>query len=228
MTSRPSSGRQLLLDFPRLDPAQRPLIEGGPWRPALAALRRWRDWPEPELALTGEPFSGRTRLARVWASEAGAALITGSDLSKADIDVIGNLSVAALAIDDADQCVDGRNLLAAINLCRERKAPLLLTGRTDPSSWFDWPGDLRSRLQAMPVAKIGAPDEETLALVLIEECARRFMVLPTDAAAYLAQRVERAWTSVALLADEIERAPDKASSPRNARNVLISLGLDPG
>ena len=228
MTSGSSSGRQLLLDFPRLDPAQRPLIETAPWRPALAAIRRWRDWPEQQLALTGERFSGRTRLLRVWASEAGAAMIAGSDLSSADIDVIGSLSIAALAIDDADHCIDGRNLLAAINLCRDRKAPVLLSGLREPAGWFDWPGDLRSRLQAMPAASIGAPDDETLALMLIEECARRFMVLPADSAVYLAQRVERAWASVGLLADEIERSPDKASSPRNARNVLISLGIDPG
>ncbi|MEP7209657.1 MAG: DNA replication ATPase [Alphaproteobacteria bacterium] len=223
-----SSGRQLLLDFPRIDPAQRPLIEAAPWRQALAAIRRWRDWPEQQLALTGEPASGRTRLLRAWASDAGAALVTGADLAAADIDEIGRLSISALAVDDADRCVDGRKLLAAINLCRDRKAPVLLSGPAEPSGWFDWPGDLRSRLQAMPVAPIGALDEETLALMLIEECARRFMVLPDDSAAYLAQRVERSWASIGLLADEIERSPDKASSPRNARNVLISLGIDAG
>jgi chromosomal replication initiation ATPase DnaA len=228
MTSGSPSGRQLLLDFPRIDPDQRPLIEAAPWRPALAAIRRWRNWPEHQLALTGDPGSGRTRLIRMWASEAGAAFVTGDDLAAADIDEIGNLSVSALAVDDANHCVDGRKLLAAVNLCRDRKAPVLLSGPPDPSSWFDWPGDLRSRLQAMPVAAIEAPDEDALALLLIEECARRYMVLPQDSAAYLAQRVERSWASVNLLADEIERSPDKASSPRNARNVLISLGIDPG
>ena len=228
MTSGSSSGRQLLLDFPRIDPVQRPLIEAAPWRPALAAIRRWRDWPEQQLALTGEPFSGRTRLLRVWASDAEAALVSGPALSSADIDEISNLSVAALAVDDADLCTDGRKLLAAINLCRDRKAPILLSGLPEPGGWFTGPGDLRSRLQAMPVATIGGPDEDSLTLMLIEECARRFMVLPEDSAAYLAQRAERSWSSVGLLADEIERSPDKASSPRNARNVLISLGIDPG
>jgi chromosomal replication initiation ATPase DnaA len=228
MTSGSSSGRQLLLDFPRLDPAQRPLIEAAPWRPALAAIRRWRDWPEQQLALTGEPFSGRTRLVRLWASDAGAALVSGPTLSAADIDEISSLSVAALAVDDADLCADGRKLLAAINLCRDRKAPLLLSGLPEPAKWFAGPGDLRSRLQAMPAAAIGGPDEDTLARMLVEECARRFIILPEDSAAYLAQRAERSWASVGLLADEIERSPDRVCSPRNARNVLISLGLDPG
>ena len=82
----------------------------------------------------------------MWASEAAAAFVTGQDLSEADFDEIGNLSVAALAIDDADRCVDGRKLMVAINLCRDRKAPLLVSGPPEPASWFDWPGDLRSRL----------------------------------------------------------------------------------
>lgn len=228
MTPGSPSGRQLLLDFPRIDPAQRPLIEASPWRAALAAIRRWRNWPERQLVLSGEPQSGRTRLLRLWASDTGAAFVTGPALAAADIGEISSLSIAALAVDDADRCADGLALLAAINLCRDRKAPILLSGAPGPGDWFAGPGDLRSRLQAMPVAAIGEADEESMALRLIDECARRFIVLPADSAGYLAQRVERSWASITLLADEIERSPDKASSPRNARNILISLGIDAG
>ncbi len=197
-------------------------------RAALGAIRRWRNWPEGQLALTGAAFSGRTRLLHVWASDAGAALVTGPALAAADIDEISSLSVAALAVDDADQCTDGRALLAAINLCRDRRAPILLSGGDDPGGWFAEPKDLRSRMQAMPAAAIEAPDEDGLARRLIEECALRYIVLPEDSALYLAHRMERSWAAVGLLSDEIERSPDKASSPRNARNVLISLGMDAG
>ncbi|MBI1361670.1 MAG: DNA replication ATPase [Alphaproteobacteria bacterium] len=228
MTAGASSGRQLLLDFPRIDAAQRPLLEMAAQQAARGAIRRWRNWPEGQLALTGEPFSGRTNLLRIWASDTGAALVTGPGLAAADIDEIAGLSITALAVDDADQCSNGRALLAAINLCRDRRAPILLSGRGDPGGWFADPKDLRSRMQAMPAVAIEEPDEEGLALRLIEECARRYIVLPEESAGYLAQRMERSWAAVGLLVDEIERSPDKASSPRNARNILISLGIDPG
>lgn len=225
--SEPASG-QLLLDFPRIDPSQRPLIETAPYRAALTALRKWKSWPEKQLALSGDPFSGRSRLARLWASESAAALVTGAALAKAGIEEIARLSVSALAIDDADRAGDGRAVLAALNLCRDRGAPVLLTGIGEPGDWFDAPPDLRSRLRATPVARIGEPDDESLALRLREECARRHLILSDESVDYLAPRMERSWTAVGLVADQIERTRGRAETKASARAVLIALGMQPG
>lgn len=228
MTS--GAGRQLLLDFPRLDPAQRPLIEGGPYRAPLAALRKWRAWPEGQLALTGDAFSGRTRLLRLWAADTGAALVTGAALAAADMDEISSLSIQALAVDDADAAPDGdgHGLLAALNLCRQRKAPVLLAGRGEPAAWFSTPPDLRSRLVAMPVAQIGEPDDQTLAMRLREECAGRHLKLPEESVVYLSERMPRAWSAIAAVADAIEETPGRAFTRPSARKVLLALGIDPG
>jgi chromosomal replication initiation ATPase DnaA len=228
MTSDPSSGGQLLLDFPRIDPDQRPLIETAPYQPALNALRRWKQWPGGQLAISGEAFSGRTRLLRVWAADAGAALVTGPDLAAAAIDEISKLSVAALAIDDADLARDGHGLLAALNLCRDRGAPVLVSGRGEPGAWFQSPPDLRSRLAAMPVVAIEAPDDETLAFRLREECARRHLILADESVDYLAPRMERSWAAIGLVADQIERTKGRAETRASARAVLKALGMDPG
>ncbi len=224
----PSSSGQLLLDFPRIDPDQRPLIETEPYRAALAALRRWKQWPGGQLALVGDPFAGKTRLLRLWATDTGAAVVSGEALAAAGIDEISRLTVSALAIDDADAPRDGLGLLAALNLCRDRGAPVLLAGVNDPAGWHSSPPDLRSRLTAMPVARIEGPDDATLALRLREECARRHLILPDESVAYLAQRMERSWGAVGQVADQIERTPGRAETLRAARAVLVALGMDPG
>jgi chromosomal replication initiation ATPase DnaA len=224
----PAGGGQLLLDFPRIDPGQRPLIESGPYAAALGALRRWKHWPGGQFALVGEPFAGKTRLLRVWAADAGAAMVTGEALAQAGMDEIAHLSVSALAVDDADHPEAGLGLLAALNLCRDRGAPVLLSGASEPAGWFNRPLDLRSRLAAMPVAHIEPPDDETLALRLREESALRHLILPDESVAYLADRMERSWAAVKLVADQIERTPGRAESPRAARAVLVALGMDPG
>jgi chromosomal replication initiation ATPase DnaA len=222
----PAAGGQLLLDFPRIDPDQRPLIETAPYRTALAAIRKWKSWPEKQLALVGDHFSGRTRLARLWAADAGGALVTGEALALAGIDEISRLSISALAIDDADAPSDGLGLLAALNLCRNRGAPVLLAGRGEPGSWFETPPDLRSRLRAMPVAHIGEPDDETLALRLREECARRHLILADESVDYLAPRMERSWAAAGMVADQIERTRGRAETRASARAVLKALGMD--
>ena len=228
MTGGPPESGQLLLDFPRIDPDHRPLIGTGPYRDAMAALRRWRNWPERQLALSGATFAGKTRLLRWWAAEAGAALVTGDALASAGMDEIAQLTISALAIDTADAPGDGRGLLAALNLCRDRKAPILLAGEGEPGAWQTSPPDLVSRLRAMPVARIENPDDETLALRLREECARRHLILPDESVAYLSQRMERSWAAVGLVADQIERTKGRAETKPSARAVLVALGMDPG
>lgn len=222
------SGGQLFLDFPRIDPGQRPLIESGAYAAAVVALKRWKHWPGGQMALVGDAFAGKTRLLQFWASDANAALVTGEALANAEIDEIARLSVSALAIDDADHPAAGLGLLAALNLCRDRGAPVLLAGRTHPAGWFTRPPDLRSRLAAMPVAQIEPPDDETLAVRLREECALRHLILSDDSVTYLANRMERSWLAVGQVADQIERTPGRADGLRSARAVLTALGMDPG
>lgn len=224
----PAAGGQLLLDFPRIDPVQRPLIETSPYAAALGALRRWRHWPGRQFALVGEGFAGKTRLLQLWSADASAAMVTGEALARAEIDEIAKLSVSALAIDDADHPEAGLGLLAALNLCRDRGAPVLLSGASEPAGWFARPLDLKSRLAAMPVAHIEPPDDESLALRLREACALRHLILPEESVAYLAKRMERSWSAIGRVADQIERTPGRAESLRAARAVLTALGMDPG
>lgn len=222
------AGRQLLLDFPRADVDQRPLIETGSYEAAVGALRRWKHWPGAQFALVGDAASGKSRLLRWWAGQAGAAFVTGEMLARAEIDEIARLSVAALAIDDADHAGAGMGLLAALNLCRDRSAPVLLAGATEPAGWFTQPPDLRSRLVAMPTVHIDPPDDATLAARLREDSSLRHLNLPEESVAYLASRMERSWAAVTRVADQIERTPRRAEGLRSARAVLVALGMDPG
>ena len=222
------AGRQLHLDFPRADADARPLIETGSYAAAVGALRRWKLWPGAQLALVGDAASGKSRLLRWWAGQAGAALVTGEALSTASMDEIAQLSVSALAIDDANYPGAGLALLATLNLCRDRGAPVLLSGATEPAGWFDQPPDLRSRLVAIPVAHIEPPDDETLAARLREDSSLRHLNLPEESVVYLSNRMERSWSTVARVADQIERTPRRAEGLRSARAVLVALGMDPG
>jgi chromosomal replication initiation ATPase DnaA len=226
MTS--SQSRQLFLDFPKADDATRPVIDTGAYAYALTAIRRWKHWPGGQFVVVGEAQSGRSRLLRVWAEYAGAALVTGEALARAEMDEIARLSVSALAIDDADHTDAALGLLAALNMCRDRKAPVLLSGMGQPADWFRTPPDLRSRLAAMPVVAIEAPDDETLAARLREECALRHLILPEESVTYLARRMERSWSAVGRVAAEIARTPGRAEGLRSARAVLVALGMDPG
>ncbi len=215
--------QQLFLDFPKLEDEARPLLETGPYQPVLSLLRNWKAWPEGQLALVGEPRSGKTRLLRTWAAEAGGAFLTGEALAASDTDEIAGLSLNALAIDDADKAGNAPNLLAAINLCHARSAPILLSGAIPPAHWYDEPPDLLSRMKAMPLAVIDGPDEDILQKRLEDACARRHLNVPEEPLAYIVERMDFRWDAVDEVADRIEQTRGRASTLASARNVLKSL-----
>lgn len=215
--------QQLFLDFPRLEDETRPLVETGAYQPVLALLRNWRAWPEPQLALLGEPRSGKTRLLRAWAAETGGAFITGEALAASDTDEIAGLSLKALAVDDADTAGNGPNILAAINLCQSRSAPILLSGATAPANWYTDPPDLLSRMKAMPFTMIEGPDEDVLRKRLDDACARRHLKVPEESLAYLVERMDFRWDAVDEVADRIEQTRGRAFTLASARKVLKSL-----
>lgn len=228
MTGSPPEAAQFRLDFPRIDPLQRPLIETGPYAAACLALSRTRSWPDGRLVLTGAPQSGKSRLLRGWAAAAGAAVVTGEMLAGAGMDEISSLSVDALAVDDADGGANGLGLLAALNLCRKRGAPLLMAGSGEPGRWHAAPGDLISRLSATGQVPIGDPDEDTLARRLAEACAVRRLNVPQAPIRYIAERLDRRWTAVSEAADAIEAVRTRSFTLHAARRVLSSLGRDSG
>ena len=96
-----TANRQLALPFvhvPRLTEAD--FLPSAATRPALAWLARSADWPGQRLALWGGPGSGKTHLLHIWATRAGATLISGAMLRDA---MLGDgWPPGPLAIDDAD------------------------------------------------------------------------------------------------------------------------------
>lgn len=155
---------------------------------ALAWLDRWPDWPGQALVLFGNPGSGKTHLAQIWAMQAGARVVAPEEVQAQTVDALAR---QPLALDDADRVTDPVALFHLVNLVRERGHGLLLTGAVPPSRWpFGLP-DLMSRLKAMPAQEIAAPDDALLAAVLVKLFADRQLSVGEDVVKYLGARMER-------------------------------------
>ena len=94
-------------------------------------------------------------------------------------------------LEDADQGVDAEALFHLINGAAQPGGGLLLTARTRPVAWPAEVPDLRSRLNAMPVAEIAEPDDEVLTGVL-RKFFRELYITPQDEVyPYLVKRMVR-------------------------------------
>jgi chromosomal replication initiation ATPase DnaA len=201
--------RQLALALPHAESLTRDnFLEGSANAQALALVDRWPDWPNRVMMLVGPEGSGKSHLASIWASEAGARSVMSHALTPANVP--GELATGALVVDDLDPAsFDERALFHLLNLAREDGASILLTGRVPPSSFDITLHDLRSRLRAVPVIPLTPPDDQLFRALIVKFCADRQMTVDESIVSYLATRIERSFAAarrtVELLDEEALR-----------------------
>ncbi|HEY0439309.1 MAG TPA: chromosomal replication initiator DnaA [Xanthobacteraceae bacterium] len=187
----PTGARQLALELPHQESfARDDFLQSRCNADALATIERWPDWPAPALALVGPSGSGKSHLAAIWAELAGARFLSGKALRTADLPAA--LATGALVLEDVGtDGLDERALFHLLNLVREHEAFLLLTTAAPPASWSVGLPDLGSRLRALPVATVQAPDDGLLRAALVKQFADRQLNVDGNLIEYLLARIER-------------------------------------
>ena len=210
--------RQLRLNLRRqVSFARADFVAGPSNRQAMAAIDAWPGWHAGLLALVGPEGSGKTHLARIWAERAKAAVLDRS-APKTD-EAVGRPAL----VEDLDQGFDAEALFHLINMAGHQGGGLLLTARTPPVAWPAVLPDLRSRLNAMPVAEIAEPDDEVLEGVLRRFFKERSIRPPKEVFPYLLRRMERSIPAAREIVKRLDEAADDEQRPISralARQVL--------
>jgi chromosomal replication initiation ATPase DnaA len=210
--------RQLRLSLKRPTAYTRDaFIEGASNADAVAALDAWPRWPGGALVLVGPEGVGKSHLARAWAAEVKAVI-----LDREAPDIAAAAGRPAL-LEDVGQGVADEALFHLINLAAREGGSLLLTARTAPVTWTATLGDLRSRLNALTVSEIAAPDDEVLSGVLRKFFRERNIRPHDDVYPYLLRRMERSIPGAMEIVRRLDETEDGQMRPVSrllAREIL--------
>lgn len=183
---------------------------------ARAAIDAWPAWHGGCLVLVGPEGVGKSHLARAWADDVDAVVLgrLAPDLAAAE--------GRPVLLEDVDRGVGDEALFHLINLAGRDGAGLLLTARIPPIAWQAALPDLRSRLNALPVAEIDEPDDAVLEGLLRKFFRERNIRPGEDVIAYLLRRIERSAVSARDVVHQLDEAPDelKPVSRVLARQIL--------
>ena len=218
--------RQLALALEHAESYAREDFLSGPCNEdALRLIDSWPDWPANAIALTGPEGSGKTHLATIWAAAAGARVIFGHALDQQSLP--SALATGALVVEDAASATNEEALFHLINLAREERAFLLFTARTPPSSWAAGVPDLVSRLRALPVVALRAPDDAMLRGLLVKLAADRQLALDESVVNYLSTHIERSFAAAraALVALDEEALRQGRPPSRNLAAEMLRDNL---
>jgi len=221
--------RQFRLELGRPTPFRRTDFIVSPQNAdAVRALDAWPNWHGGCLTLVGPAGSGKSHLALTWAARANAAIVHVSDTpSPVDIERLGG---RAVLFEDADRGAADDVLFHLINMAGAPGGGLLLTARTPPTAWPTALPDLRSRLNALPVAELPAPDDAVLEATLNKFFRERNIKPADDLVPYLLRRIERSIPralQIVVLLDEAADAEQRPISRALARQILENEGAGP-
>jgi chromosomal replication initiation ATPase DnaA len=193
---------------------------------ALALVDAWPAWPEGRLALVGPAGTGKTHLARAWAAKAGAVVVEAALPAEQPLDLAA-LRGRAILIEDADRAssdgpLNDEALFHLINMAGVDGGSLLLTGRLAPVAWDSTVPDLRSRLNALPVARIEEPDDVVLEAVLRRGFEAAGIRPSVDLYPYLMARLPRS-APIALAA--VAALDEAAISQGREVNKALALAV---
>lgn len=171
---------------------------------AFHMLERWGTWPVMTALLIGPRLSGRSLLARVFASRSGGRIV-----------------------DDADLRPE-KELFHAWNAAQTDRKPQVFVANTAPPEWRIGIPDLRSRLSASPIAAIGPPDDDLMRALLERQFLRRGLDARPDLVQWLVIRLERSFIAVERAVDALDQMVlerRKRLSIPLARSTLAEAGI---
>jgi len=189
---------------------------------AVKLVDSWPKWQESAWLLIGPPSSGKTHLARVWQARSGARLLDAKMLDTKFTDEVREGT--PLVVEDADSSAyDERALFHLLNLAREKQLFVLLSARGAPSRWTISLPDLASRLKAVPIVEIRAPDDALLRMVMLKHFADRQLDVDPKVLEFLALHVDRSLQAAAAAVEAVDRLALGTGRKINRQLVVEAL-----
>lgn len=192
---------------------------------AVELVDRWPDWRHWAAVVTGPAGSGKSHLAHVWQLKSGAALESGESLSEAAIARLAD--ARALVIEDIDRGIASETaFFHLLNLAREHKLSILITSRVAPGGLSVALPDLRSRLRALPLVEIAAPDEALIKAVTVKLFSDRQLEVDPKVINYVGLHADRSMETVTraiAAADQLALARRTKVSVRIMKEVLEAI-----
>ena len=171
---------------------------------AVAHLERVSTWPVRATVLTGPRKSGRSLLGRIFALKSNGSLLDN-------------------AMEQPEE-----KIFHAWNAAQEVRRPLLIISDCAPGEWKPRLADLRSRLAATPVIRLGEPDDKLIDMLIERLLGARGIATRAEFRAFVVARIERNFVAVLRFVDMVDQAAlarrTKIAIPL-ARQVLAEMGV---
>lgn len=195
---------------------------------AYRFLESWPNWPDRVCVLTGPAGCGKTHLAAIFAKNSGGVMVGADAVSVPQVPALAERP--SVVIEDADRLPRSEPaLFHLLNLAREGRTSILVTGTGPLGEWRIETPDLLSRLRLATSIAVDPPDDSLLRALLVKMFVDRQLIVDTHVLDYLAPRIERSFAACRTIVELLDKealALGRRVTRKVAGDVLRRIGLD--
>ena len=184
---------------------------------AFNLIQDWPKWERKILNISGDTFSGKTHLAKIFQYKSNALYLGHSDINE---DVFKKIKLnESIIIDDFEKIKNENLLYSLFNLIyQDNKYLLILSNRTISKINYNL-DDLNSRAKNCIFAQIENPDDDLIFAIIVKSFSDRQIKLEKKLLEFIIKRIERSYGKIYEFIYKVDELSLKKKKPINLKTI---------
>ena len=184
---------------------------------AFNLIQNWPKWERKILNISGDTFSGKTHLAKIFQYKSNALYLGHGDINE---DVFKKIKLnQSIVIDDFEKIKNENLLYSLFNLIyQDNKYLLILSNRTISKINYNL-DDLNSRAKNCIFAQIENPDDDLIFAIIVKSFSDRQIKLEKKLLEFIIKRIERSYGKIYEFIYKVDELSLKKKKPINLKTI---------
>ena len=161
---------------------------------AFNLIQSWPKWEKKILNISGEKFSGKTHLAKIFQFKSKALYLTKKNINEQIFKKIKLYE--CIIIDDFDKIEDENLLYSLFNFVYQDNKYLLILSEKEINKINFKLNDLNSRVKNCIFAKINNPEDDLIFAIILKNFSDRQIKLEKKIVEFIIKRIERSYGKI--------------------------------
>ena len=184
---------------------------------AFTLIQNWPKWERKILNISGDTFSGKTHLAKIFQDKSNALYLGHSDINE---EILKKIKLYdSIVIDDFEK-IKNENLLYSLfnTIYQDNKYLLILSNKTISKINYSL-DDLNSRAKNCILAQIKNPDDELIFAIIVKCFSDRQIKLEKKLLEFVIKRIDRSYGKIYEFIYKVDELSLKKKKPINLTTI---------
>ncbi len=184
---------------------------------AFNIIQNWPKWERKILNISGEKFSGKTHLAKIFQSKSKALYLTNENINEEIFKAIRLKE--SIIIDNFEKIENEKLLYSLFNLIHQDNKFLLILSNKAISEINYELNDLSSRAKNCIFAKIENPEDDLIFAIILKCFSDRQIKLEKKIIEFIIKRIDRSYGKISEFIYKVDELSLKKKKPIDFKTI---------